>query len=164
MRNNNFLWYAEFPNCLLFPFYVNHYRDGPLYIGCEFGHHRTHICSRPYRTLLRVKLCAIFADYHPRYRGDNVLTMCVCVCVSVCVCLLVWHDVCPDCSTMGTLGPCFHHWCSVYGICKWSDTLWPVGRVRLFADCTISLSPLCRLIWRHWTTKCLSGICCRVCV
>ena len=55
----------------------------------------------------------------------------------------------------GTLGPCFHYWCSVYGICKWSDTLWPVGRVRLFADYTISLSSLCSLIWRHWTTKML---------
>ena len=53
----------------------------------------------------------------------------------------------------GTLG--FHYWCSVYGICKWSDTLWPVGRVRLFADYTISLSSLCRLIWKHWTTKML---------
>ena len=51
--------------------------------------------------------------------------------------------------------PCFHYWCSVYGICKWSDTLWPVGRVRLFADYTISLSSLCRLIWKHWTTKML---------
>ena len=40
-----------------------------------------------------------------------------------------------------------------YGICKWSDTLWPVGSVRLFADYTISLhvSSLCRLICRHWT-------------
>ena len=55
----------------------------------------------------------------------------------------------------GTLGPCFHYWCSVYGICKWSDTLWPLGRVRLFADYTISLSSLCRLIWKHWTTKML---------
>ena len=55
----------------------------------------------------------------------------------------------------GTLGPCFHYWCSVYGICKWSDTLWPVGRVRLFVDYTISLSSLCRLIWKHWTTKML---------
>ena len=55
----------------------------------------------------------------------------------------------------GTLGPCFHYWCSVYGICKSSDTLWPVGRVRLFADYTISLSSLCRLIWKHWTTKML---------
>ena len=54
----------------------------------------------------------------------------------------------------GKLGPCFHYWCSVYGICKWSDTLWRVGRVRLFADYTISLSS-CRLIWRHWTTKML---------
>ena len=55
----------------------------------------------------------------------------------------------------GTLGTCFHYWCSVSGICKWSDTLWPVGRVRLFADYTISLSSLCRLIWKHWTTKML---------
>ena len=55
----------------------------------------------------------------------------------------------------GTLGPCFHYWCSVYDICKWSDTLLPVGRVHLFADYTISLSSLCRLIWRHWTTKML---------
>ena len=55
----------------------------------------------------------------------------------------------------GALGPCFHYWCSVYGICELSDTLWPMGRVRLFADYTISLSSLCRLIWRHWTTKML---------
>ena len=55
----------------------------------------------------------------------------------------------------GTLGPCFHYWCSVYSICKWSDTLWPVGRVYLFADYTISLSSLCRLVCRHWTTKML---------
>ena len=60
----------------------------------------------------------------------------------------------------GTLGPCFNYlcsvyWCSVYGICKRSDTLWPAGRVRLFADYTISLSSLCRLIWRHWTNRML---------
>ena len=55
----------------------------------------------------------------------------------------------------GTLGPCFHYWCSVYGVCKWSDTLWYVGCVRLFADYTISLSSLCRPIWRHWATKML---------
>ena len=60
----------------------------------------------------------------------------------------------------GTLGLCFNYlcsvyWCSVYGICKRSDTLWPAGRVRLFADYTISLSLLCRLIWRHWTNKML---------
>ena len=53
------------------------------------------------------------------------------------------------------LRPCFRYWYSVYGICKFYDTLWPVGRVRLFADYTISLSSLCRLIWRHWTTKML---------
>ena len=60
----------------------------------------------------------------------------------------------------GTLGPCFNYlcsvyWCSVYVICKRSDTLWPAGRVRLFADYTIPLSSLCRLIWRHWTNKML---------
>ena len=60
----------------------------------------------------------------------------------------------------GKLGLCFHFWCSVYDFCKRADTLWPVGRVRLFADYTISLLSLCRLIWKHWTTK----ICCRVCV
>ena len=60
----------------------------------------------------------------------------------------------------GTLGPCFNYlcsvcWCSGYDICKRSDTLWPAGRVRLFADYTIWLSSLCRLIWRHWTIKML---------
>ena len=39
------------------------------------------------------------------------------------------------------------------GICKRSDTLWPAGRVRLFADYTISLSSSYRLIWRHWTNR-----------
>ena len=61
----------------------------------------------------------------------------------------------------GTLGPCFNYlrsvyWSSVYGICKRSDILWPACRVRLFADYTISLSSLCRLIWRHWTNKMLA--------
>ena len=60
----------------------------------------------------------------------------------------------------GTLGLCFNYlcsvyWCPVYGICKRSDTLSPAGRVRLFAHYTISLSSLCRLIWRHWTNKML---------
>ena len=55
----------------------------------------------------------------------------------------------------GKTGTLFPIWYSVYGICKRSDTLWPAGRVRLFANYTISLSSLCRLIWRHWTTKML---------
>ena len=67
----------------------------------------------------------------------------------------------------GTLGRCFHYVCSVYGICKWSDILWPVGRVRLFTNYTISLSSLCRPIWRHWITKMLvsymlSSVCLRL--
>ena len=73
-----------------------------------------------------------------------------CVSEMVILCSVIYYIYIP-----GILGPCFHYWCSGYGICKWSNTLWPVGRVRLFADYTISLSSLCRLIWRHWTTKML---------
>ena len=39
----------------------------------------------------------------------------------------------------GALGPCFHYCCSVYGICKWWDTL-VVFVCLLFVDYTISLS------------------------
>ena len=75
---------------------------------------------------------------------------------SVVVCLSwLYYHILSSITYISRLGPCFHYWCSVYGICKWSDTLWPVGRVRLFADYTISLSSLCRLIWKHWTTKML---------
>ena len=75
----------------------------------------------------------------------------------VCLRWLYYHILSSILYISGTLGPCFHYWCSVYGICKWSDTLWPVGRVRSFADNTISLPSLCRPIWRHWTTKMLVG-------
>ena len=86
-------------------------------------------------------------------------------CVSEMV--VLWYSVIYYICIPGTLGPCFHYWCSVYGICKWSDTLWPVGRGRLFADYTISLSSLCRFIWRHWTTKMfvrymMSSVCLRL--
>ena len=72
-------------------------------------------------------------------------------CVSEMV-VLSYSVICYLCIP-GTLGHCFHYWCSVYGICKWSDTLWSVGNVRLFADYTLSSSSLCRLICRHWPTK-----------
>ena len=49
------------------------------------------------------------------------------------------------------LGLRFRYWDAVYDLCKWSSKVWPVGRVRLFVYC-ISLSSLCRLIWRHWTS------------
>ena len=51
----------------------------------------------------------------------------------------------------GKLGFCSHHYCAVYGECKWSDTFWPADRIRLFVHYTISLSSLCKLICRHWT-------------
>ena len=43
----------------------------------------------------------------------------------------------------------------VFSKCVYIICITPVGRVRLFANYTISLSSLCRLIWRHWTTKML---------
>ena len=50
-------------------------------------------------------------------------------------------------------GICFHYYCGVYDECKKSDTFWFAGRIQLFVQYTISLSSLCKLIWRHWTYK-----------
>ena len=76
------------------------------------------------------------------------------------------HLVVPSCSIIcyiyipGILGFCCHFWWAVYSVRKCLGTLWPAGRLRLCAQYTISLSsPLCSLIWSHWT-----GICCQVCL
>ena len=53
----------------------------------------------------------------------------------------------------GNSGICFHYYCAVYDECKYSDTFWLADRTRLFVQYTISLSSLCKLIWRHWTYK-----------
>ena len=53
----------------------------------------------------------------------------------------------------GKGGICFHHYCAVYDECKYSDTFLLADRTRLFVQYTISLSSLCKLIWRHWTYK-----------
>ena len=53
----------------------------------------------------------------------------------------------------GKPGICFHYHCAVYDECKYSDTFWLADRTRLFVQYTISLSSLCKLIWRHWTYK-----------
>ena len=50
-------------------------------------------------------------------------------------------------------GICFHYHCAVYDECKYSDTFWLEDRTRLFVQYIISLSSLCKLIWRHWTDK-----------
>ena len=50
---------------------------------------------------------------------------------------------------------CFRCYCAVYDECKYSDTFWLADRIRLFVQYTISLSSLCKLIWRHWTYKML---------
>ena len=53
----------------------------------------------------------------------------------------------------GKPGFCFHYHCAVYYACKWSDTFWVEDRIRLFVHYTISLSSLCKFVWRHWTYK-----------
>ena len=98
--------------------------------------------------------------HNPSYYHDQIGNIHLSHCCHIFPWLCVW-DGCTIifCHLLhiypGNTGHCFHYWCSVYGICKWSDTLWPVGCVRLFADYTISLSSLYRPIWRHWTTKML---------
>ena len=53
----------------------------------------------------------------------------------------------------GKTGICFHYHFAVYDECKYSDTFWLADRTRLFVQCTISLSSLCKLIWWHWIYK-----------
>ena len=53
----------------------------------------------------------------------------------------------------GKPGICFHYYCVVYDECKYSDTFCLADRTRLFVQYTISLSSLCKFIWRHWTYK-----------
>ena len=53
----------------------------------------------------------------------------------------------------GKPGICFHYYCAVYDECKYSETFWLADRTRLFVQYTISLSSLCKLIWRHWNYK-----------
>ena len=43
--------------------------------------------------------------------------------------------------------------CSLSDECKYSETFWLANRTRLFVQYTISLSSLCKFIWRHWTYK-----------
>ena len=50
-------------------------------------------------------------------------------------------------------GICFHYYCAVYDECKYLDTFWLADCTRLFVQYTISLSSLCKLIWRHWIYK-----------
>ena len=50
---------------------------------------------------------------------------------------------------------CFHYYCAVYDECKWSDTFWLADRIRWSVHYIISLSSLCKLIWRHWSYKML---------
>ena len=53
----------------------------------------------------------------------------------------------------GKLGICFHYYCAVYDEFKYSDTVWLVDCTWLLVQYTISLSSLCKLIWKHWTYK-----------
>ena len=53
----------------------------------------------------------------------------------------------------GKPGICIHYYCAVYDECKYSDTFGLADRTRFFVQYTISLSSLCKFIWRHWTYK-----------
>ena len=53
----------------------------------------------------------------------------------------------------GKPGICFHYYCAVHDECKESDTFCLADRTRSFVQYTISLSSLCKIIWRHWTYK-----------
>ena len=53
----------------------------------------------------------------------------------------------------GKPGICFHYYFAVYDECKYSNTSWLADRTRLFVQYNISLSSLCKLIWRYWTYK-----------
>ena len=53
----------------------------------------------------------------------------------------------------GKPGICFHYYCAVYDKWIYTDTFWLADRTRLFVRNTISLSSLCKGIWRHWTYK-----------
>ena len=74
--------------------------------------------------------------------------------VVVCLRCLLHHILSLYCIYVpGKPGICFHYYCAVYDECKYSDTFWLADRTRLFVQYTISLSSLCKLIWRHWTYK-----------
>ena len=95
--------------------------------------------------------------HEPCYQGSSsnrkhqpfpLLSYCA---VAVCLkCFL--HHILPL-NTIHIPGFCFHYYCTVYDECKSSDTFWLADRIRLFVHYTISLSSLCKLIWRHWTYK-----------
>ena len=53
---------------------------------------------------------------------------------------------------------CSLWWVQIVGY----SSFWLEDRICLFVHYTISLSSLCKLIWRHWTYKCLSAKFCRV--
>ena len=53
----------------------------------------------------------------------------------------------------GKPGICLHFYCAVYDEWKYLETFWLADRTRLFVQYIISLSSLCKLIWRHWTYK-----------
>ena len=54
---------------------------------------------------------------------------------------------------LGKPGFCFHNYCADYDEFKYSETFWLADLIRLFVHNTISLSSLCKLIWRNWTYK-----------
>ena len=52
----------------------------------------------------------------------------------------------------------FQYHCAVYDECKYSDTFWLADRTRLFVQCIISLSSLCKLIYEMPVGYILSNV------
>ena len=61
--------------------------------------------------------------------------------VVVCVCELILLSNQPSfLMPIPEKAVIFYWHCAVYDACGWYDTIWPEGRIRLFAHCIISLS------------------------
>ena len=82
-------------------------------------------------------------DIQNRLPYSKVVYPAITVCFS---CLMVVN-------VPGKPGFCFPYYCAVYDECKYSDAFWHADRVRLIVHYIISLSSLCKHIWRHWTFK-----------
>ena len=72
--------------------------------------------------------------------------------VVVCLRCLLHHTLSLFIYVPGKQGICFHYYCAVYDECKYLDAFCLADRTRLFEQ-YISLSSLCKLIWRHWIYK-----------
>ena len=70
-------------------------------------------------------------------------------------CTIIFSQWFYMCTVPGKLGFCFCYFCAGYCVCKYLNDLRLEDHICLFAHYTISLSSLCRLIWRYSKYKML---------